>query len=132
YLSKRTSLRYACIVGAAAPHPQRFRGLPAPAPRGSVLVGATRPHAPGFTFGRPKVNRKTAKTKVLDSLSRSGRIHRETALPLNFVLFLIYGLVVNDTPPAGLLKRWMFLLVLVETFFLQRTIGSIRRIIGQV
>src|SRR5699024_7816889 len=31
------------------------------------LVGAAHPHAPGFTFGRPKVNRKTAKTKVLDS-----------------------------------------------------------------
>src|SRR5699024_12172556 len=50
----------------------------APEPRGSGLVGAARPHAPGvsgatrprtprFTFGRPKVNRKTAKTKVLDS-----------------------------------------------------------------
>ena len=47
--------------------PRASRGLRAPEPRGSGLVGTTRPHTPGFTFGRPKVNRKTAKTKVLDS-----------------------------------------------------------------
>ena len=47
--------------------PRVLRGLRAPELRGSGLVGATRPHAPRFTFGRPKVNRKTAKTKVLDS-----------------------------------------------------------------
>ena len=59
-------------------------GLRAPKPRGSDLVGATRPprpgilagvthpRAPGFTFGRPKVNRKTAKTKVLDSFVLTG------------------------------------------------------------
>ena len=60
-------------MGAAAPTPLGLgefrppgrgasRELRAPEPRGSDLVGATRPHAPGFTFGRPKVNRKTAKT----------------------------------------------------------------------
>ena len=53
--------------GAPRPGPWGVRGLPAPELRGSDLVGAARPHAPGFTFGRPKVNRKTAKTKVLDS-----------------------------------------------------------------
>ena len=31
------------------------------------VSGAARPRTPRFTFGRPKVNRKTAKTKVLDS-----------------------------------------------------------------
>src|SRR5699024_2934032 len=31
--------------------------------------GGYPPRTPGFTFGRPKVNRKTAKTKVLDSFS---------------------------------------------------------------
>ena len=47
-----------------------FRASPA---RTGVLAGAARPHTPGvsgatrprtprFTFGRPKVNRKTAKT----------------------------------------------------------------------
>ena len=72
------------LVGAARPHapgigefrpPGRGenRGLRAPESRGSDLVGAARPHTPGvsgatrprtprFTFGRPKVNRKTAKT----------------------------------------------------------------------
>jgi len=48
------------------------------------------------------VNRKTAKTKVLDSFAQSVCISGESSLPLNFVLFLIYGLVVNDATPAGL------------------------------
>ena len=55
------------LWGLFAPTSQTSRGLRAPEPRSSGLVGATRPHTPGFTFGRPKVNRKTAKTKVLDS-----------------------------------------------------------------
>ena len=33
-----------------APHPLNLGGLPAPVPRSSDLVGATRPHAPGFTI----------------------------------------------------------------------------------
>jgi len=37
--------------------------------RTRVFAGVTHPRTPGFTFGRPKVNRKTAKTKVLDSFS---------------------------------------------------------------
>jgi len=49
------------------------------------------------------VNRKTAKTKVLDSFFQSVFIRFGTSLPLNFVLFLIYSLAVNDAPPAGLL-----------------------------
>ena len=60
----------AILFGSSWASPTRIRGftgLRAPKPRGSDLVGATRPHAPGFTFGRPKVNRKTAKTKVLES-----------------------------------------------------------------
>ena len=51
---------------------------------------------------------------------------------MNFVLFLICGLVVNDAPPTGLLKGYMFLLVLDETSFLGCTSGSIRRNSGQV
>src|SRR5699024_330254 len=49
--------------GSFAP-PERgvSRGLRAPVPRGLDPVGVTHPHTPGFTFGRPKVNRKTAKT----------------------------------------------------------------------
>ena len=57
------------LWGLPAPMPREYRGLRTPEPRGSGLMGAPRPHAPGFTFGRPKVNRKTAKTKVLDSFS---------------------------------------------------------------
>ena len=37
--------------------------------RTRVFAGVTHPRTPGFTFGRPKVNRKTTKTKVLDSFS---------------------------------------------------------------
>ena len=130
------------VVGAAAPTPRggefrppgrgTYRGLRAPESWGSGLVGATRPHTPGFTFGRPKVNRKTAKTKVLDSFSQLVCINRETALPLNIAFYLICNLAIDDTPPAGLLKRWMFLLVLAETWFLGRSLGSIRRNSGQV
>ena len=46
--------------------------------------------------------------------------------------FLIYSLVVNETSAAALLKGNMFLGVLVEMFFLKRTLGSIRRTTGQV
>src|SRR5699024_2149766 len=46
--------------------------------------------------------------------------------------YLICNLVVNDTPPAGLLKGDMFLGVLAETCFLGRNLGSIRRNSGQV
>ena len=130
------------FVGATRPHTPGWgvsppgrgmsRGLRAPEPWGSGFVGATRPHTPGFTFGRPKVNRKTAKTKVLDSLSQLVCINRETALPLNIAFYLICNLAIDDTPPAGLLKRWMFLLVLAETWFLGRSLGSIRRNSGQV
>ena len=81
----------------------RFDGLwGLPGPDRRIVAGATRPRTPRFTFGRPKVNRKTAKTKVLDSFAQSVCISGESSLPLNFVLFLIYGLVVNDATPAGL------------------------------
>src|SRR5699024_1689809 len=76
------------LVGAAGPTPRASRGLRAPAPRGPGLVGATRPHTPGFTFGRPKVNRKTAKSKVLDSFVQSVCINGETSLPLNEVFVI--------------------------------------------
>ena len=76
------------------------------------------------------MNRKTAKTKVLDSFSQSVSIRLVTSLPLNLVLFLIYSLVVNETSPAGFLKGYIFLLVLVETFFLRRTLRSIHRQTG--
>src|SRR5699024_2249340 len=68
------------------------------------FVGATRPHTPGFTFGRPKVNRKTAKTKVLDSLSQSVPIRLVTSLPLNLVLFLIYSGSIDATSASGPVK----------------------------
>src|SRR5699024_8954070 len=41
----------------------RFDGLwGLPGPDRRIVAGATRPRTPRFTFGRPKVNRKTAKT----------------------------------------------------------------------
>ena len=117
------------FVGATRPHTPEKGSF---APEAWNVSGATRPRTPRFTFGRPKVNRKTAKTKVLDSFSQLVCINRETALPLNIAFYLICNLAIDDTPPAGLLKRWMFLLVLVETWFLGRSLGSIRRNSGQV
>ena len=105
------------MVGAFRTPVKCFYPLPSgpPRPGPGFLAGAARPRTPGFTFGRPKVNRKTAKTKVLDSLSQSVCINRETALPLNIVFYLICSLAVSDISPAGLLKRDMFLRALDET-----------------
>ena len=69
-------------------------GLPGPDPGNFSLVGKVTKNAPG-----------TPRTPIF---AQSVCINGETALPLNFVLFLIYSLVVNDTPPAGLLKGDMF------------------------
>ena len=57
------------MVGAFRTPVKCFYPLPSgpPRPGPGFLAGAARPRTPGFTFGRPKVNRKTAKTKVLDS-----------------------------------------------------------------
>ena len=87
-----------------------LRGLTAPTPRGGGVSpsgakgesGAARPRTPRFTFGRPKVNRKTAKTKVLESFAQSVSINEENSLPLNFVLFLIYSESINDASAAAL------------------------------
>ena len=104
----------------------------ATSPHALGVSGAARPRTPRFTFGRPKVNRKTAKTKVLDSFSQSVSIRLGTSLPLNLFLFLIYSLASNDAPAAALLKGYMFLLALDETWFFGCTLGSIRRTTGQV
>ena len=56
-----------------------------PGPR-CLLLGAMRPQTPQFTFVRTKVNRKSAKTKVLDSFVQSVCIRFDTAQPLNFCL----------------------------------------------
>ena len=64
------------------------------------------------------MNRKTAKTKVLDSFVSISLFKFGTSLPLNLFLFLIYSLAVNDAPADALLKRDMFLLVLGGTSFL--------------
>ena len=73
---------------------------------------------PGHFFHGEKVTKTPPGTPRSPIFAQSVCINGETSLPLNLVLFLIYSLVVNDTPPAGLLKGYMFLLVLVETFFL--------------
>ena len=78
------------------------------------------------------MNRKTAKTKVLDSFVSISLFKFGTSLPLNFVFYLICDLLVNETSPTGLLKGYMFLLVLVEIWFLRRNLGSTRRNSGQV
>ena len=92
--------------GGYGPHtPRDFGGYPPPHP-GVHYLSFECPAGGGEDRGlravRPKVNRKTAKTKVLDSFAQSVCISGESSLPLNFVLFLIYGLVVNDATPAGL------------------------------
>ena len=47
-------------AGAPRPEPGAIRGGYAPPHPGCLLMGAMRPQAPQFTFGRPKVNRKSA------------------------------------------------------------------------
>ena len=93
----------------APPGRVTYRGLRAPKSRGSDLVGATRPHAPGFTFGRPKVNRKTAKTNGFGFLCLIGLYQNGnfSATESGFC-HLIYSGSIDETSPAGLLKRDMF------------------------
>ena len=79
-----------------------------------------------------KVTKNAPGTPRTPIFAQSVCINGETALPLNFVLFLIYSLVVNDTPPVGLLKGDMFLGVLNETWFLGCNRGSIHRNSRQV
>ena len=119
--------------GLPGPTPRRLGGYAPPNPAVHYLsfeCPAGGDEDRGLRAVRPKVNRKTAKTKVLDSFSQSVSIRLVTSLPLNLVLFLIYSLVVNETSPAGFLKGYIFLLVLVETFFLRRTLRSIHRQTG--
>ena len=68
-------------------------------------MGAARPHAPGFTFGRPKVNRKTAKTKVLDSfiLIGSNQWRKYSATESGFD-HLIYRGSINGASASGPVK----------------------------
>ena len=47
------------------------------------------------------MNRKTAKTKVLDSFFELALINRENFLPLNWVLYLICGGSINDASAAA-------------------------------
>ena len=91
------------LVGPAGLTPREYRGLRAPKPRGSGLVGAAHPHAPGFTFGRPKVNRKTAKTNGFGFLCLNQSLLNSEHLctELSFC-HLICGLVVNDASAAAL------------------------------
>ena len=124
-------------VGPAAPLPLTKTASPHTPlwgfhPHAPGFSGATRPRTPRFTFGRPKVNRKTAKTKVLESFFCADVFKSGTCLFRITFCYLICGLVVVETSPAGLLKGYMFLGVLVETSFLLRTLGSIRRTRGQV
>ena len=84
-------------------------GLPGPGlvfvgttrPFTSGVSGATRPRTPGFTFGRPKVNRKTAKTNGFGFLCLIGLYQNGnfSATESGFC-HLIYSGSINDTPPA--------------------------------
>ena len=61
-------------------------------PRTSVLVGGGSAPAPRVTFVRTKVNRKSAKTKVLDSFIQSVFIRFAAAQSLNQIFWhLICG-----------------------------------------
>ena len=93
--------------GLPGPTPRRLGGYAPPNPAVHYLsfeCPAGGDEDRGLRAVRPKVNRKTAKTKVLDSFSQSVSIRLVTSLPLNLVLFLIYSLVVNDAPASGPVK----------------------------
>ena len=102
------------LWGLPTPTPREYRGLRAPNPRGSGLVGAARPHAPGvsgaarprtprFTFGRPKVNRKTAKTNGFGFLCLNQSLLNSEHLctELGFC-HLIYSRSIDDASAAAL------------------------------
>ena len=75
----------------------------------SGVSGATRPRTPRFTFGRPKVNRKTAKTNGFGFLFLIGlyQIRDISAIELGFC-HLIYSGSIDDASATALLKGDMF------------------------
>ena len=65
------------------------------------LMGATRPNTLGFTFGRPKVNRKTAKTNGFGFLCLIGLYQdRNFSATESGFCHLIYSGSIDDTSPA--------------------------------
>ena len=127
------------LWGLPAPTPREYRELRAPDPLGSDPVGVAHPHTPGvsgatrprtprFTFGRPKVNRKTAKTHGFGFLFPIGLYQwgKFSATESGFG-HLIYSGSINDASATALLKGYMFLGMLVETCFLITHHGSIHR-----
>ena len=79
-----------------------------PGPRVPVN-GASPAPTPGFTFVRTKVNRKSAKTKVLDSFAQSDAPRPDPALPLNHQFLRGSGLwrVSGPASAVALLKGKM-------------------------
>ena len=102
-------------------------GAAAPTPRGR---GVSPPGASDF-FDAEKVTKKAPGTPrspifFLIGLYQWGN----SSAPESGFCHLIYSGSIDDASAAALLKGEMFLLVLVETWFLKCNLGSIRRRIG--
>src|SRR5699024_7025355 len=78
---------------------REFWGLRPPHP--GILAGVTHPRTPGSTFGRPKVNRKTAKTNGFGFLCLIGLYQdRNFSATESGFCHLIYSGSIDDTSPA--------------------------------
>ena len=118
-------------MGPRTPYPavQVLWGLPTPTPRGRGIS----PSGASDFFDAEKVTKKAPGTPRSQIFCLIGLYQwRKSSATESGFCHLICDLVVNDTPPAGLLKGDMFLGVLAETCFLGRNLGSIRRNSGQV
>ena len=108
-----------------------MRGLPGPTPWGT-FPGATRPRTPGYFLLVQKVPKNTPKPRFWIPLSYLVFIRFGTSPNRIRFCHLIYSGSIGDASAAALLKRYMFLGVLIEAWFLYRNHGSIQRITGQV
>ena len=115
-----------CIGGCAPPHPavQVLWGLPAPTPRGGEV---SRSGARDI-FHVEKVPKKTPGTPRSPIVYLIGLYQTwDSGATESGFWHLIYSGSIDDASAAALLKRWMFLGVRVEAWFLKCSPGSSRR-----
>ena len=120
-----------CIGGCAPPHPavQVLWGLPAPTPRGGEVSRS----GARYFFHVEKVPKKTPGTPRSPIVYLIGLYQTwDSGATESGFWHLIYSGSIDDASAAALLKRWMFLGVRVEAWFLKCSPGSSRRKQGQL
>ena len=113
------------VSGAARPQvPGFWRGLPTPAPRG----GEVSPSGASDFFDAEKVTKKAPGTPRSPIVCPIGLYQTwDSGATESGFWHLIYSGSIDDASAAALLKRWMFLGVRVEAWFLKCSPGSSRR-----